>query len=65
MKCITIDFKPDGQIVVATLGYSGPACLKATAELADVLGPVEQRRLTPEYNQGQAHGQRTVLQTGR
>jgi hypothetical protein len=66
MKYIIIDFKPDGSSVVTTQGYSGPACIKATAELTKILGPVESRRLTPEYNRKElANAQCAVHQTGR
>lgn len=67
MKTIIIDFKPDGQTMVLTQGYAGPACIKATEFLIDTLGPVERRMLTPEYQKVEAPNAtvHAVHQTGR
>jgi len=63
MKTITIVINPDGNVHLQTDGYTGPACLKATAALAEALaGESVTDRPTPEMTQ---HRQPEKAKVGR
>lgn len=49
MQTITVDIK-DGKSVIETKGFSGKACVDATAELERAMGAVETERKTPEFH---------------
>jgi predicted flavoprotein YhiN len=49
MKQIIVEVSPDGEITIATSGFKGPACLKESKFLKDLLGKELSRQLTPAY----------------
>ncbi|WP_459556841.1 DUF2997 domain-containing protein [Lacunimicrobium album] len=49
MPQIIVTITPQGTPTVATLGFSGSSCQKATAELEAALGTKTQERLTAEF----------------
>ena len=48
-KIIEIIITPDGQTTVATKGFAGSSCRKATRQLERALGEVAGEQLTPEF----------------
>lgn len=49
MQTITIDIK-DGKSVIETKGFTGKACVDATAELERAMGVATEERKTPEFH---------------
>ena len=60
-KQITVDFAPDGSVVIEAHNFKGVGCTKATAFLDAALGKVAATKKKPEYsqqaNQGAAQSQ--------
>jgi len=50
MKKIEVTVDTDGNVEVATFGFSGAECQKATADLERQLGKVMDDAVTPEYH---------------
>ena len=50
MKTIDVIIDTDGNIEVATSGFAGAECKKATAELERQLGTVTDDKLTSDYH---------------
>ena len=51
MKQIIVEVSPDGEITIETRGFKGPACLKESKFLKDLLGKELSQQLTPAYYQ--------------
>ena len=51
MKQIIVEVSPDGEITIETRGFRGPACLKESKFLKDLLGKELSQQLTPAYYQ--------------
>jgi hypothetical protein len=50
MKTIEVNIDLDGNVEVATSGFSGAECKAATADLEKQLGKVTGDKVTPEYH---------------
>jgi hypothetical protein len=50
MKTIEVNIDADGNVEVATAGFSGAECKVATADLERQLGKVTDDKVTPEYH---------------
>ena len=59
-EVIIVDVSPTGQVVIKTEGFTGKACLAATAKLKAALGTVTEMVSTPEMNVVQQQEQRNV-----
>ena len=51
MKQIIVEVSPDGEITIETRGFKGPACLKESKFLKDLLGKELSQQLTPAFYQ--------------
>lgn len=56
MKTITVTIDAEGGMKIATKGFKGADCEKATKELEKALGVAGDRKKTPEYFEGNATG---------
>lgn len=53
MKTITVEINNDGEVSIATSGFKGEACQKATAAMEAALGIKASDKKTGEYYQAE------------
>ncbi|HEU4754851.1 MAG TPA: DUF2997 domain-containing protein [Armatimonadota bacterium] len=54
---LEIEIGPAGEVRVHVKGSAGPSCLEYLEIFREVLGPVTEQRLTPEFYQAETHVQ--------
>ena len=54
---LEIEIDANGQVHVVTKGIKGKRCLDYVEVFRQLLGPISEQELTPEYNQVEIHGE--------
>ena len=50
-RSIEVIVMPDGSLIIDTVGFTGPACDKATRFLEEALGRIASKQRKPAYNE--------------